>query len=163
MALTVDHLGEPLKVNQANFDGFKERQWEAGFMAGDFGGNDALSVYGGYHFTRNLSAELEYTESFGTVSDGQAVTLNLVHQPFPDWRYSPFLTIGGGIRDTNPKSNLVSTEDRSDNAANVGAGMRIYLTRRIFVRLQYKNYAVLTDRDDDEEVEEWKIGISAFY
>ena len=163
MALTVDHNGEPLNVNLASFEHFQNRRWEAGMMIGDFGGNDALSVYGGYHFTRNLSAELEYTETFGNVSDGQAYSLNLVHQPFPEWRYSPFLSIGGGMINTSPKSNIVSTEDRSDSAANVGVGMRIYLTRRLMLRLQYKNYAVLTNRDDDEEVEEWKIGISAFY
>ena len=41
--------------------------------------------------------------------------------------------------------------------------MRIYLTRRLILRMQYKHYVVMTDRDDDEEVDEWKIGISAFY
>ncbi len=163
MALTLDYRGEPLNVNLANFETFKHRQWEAGFMAGDFGGTDTLSVYGGYQMTRNLSAEVEYSESFGNISDGRALTVNLVHQPFPDWRISPFLTIGGGVRETSPKSNLVSTEERSDNTANVGVGVRVYLLRRIMLRLQYKNHAVLTDRDDDEEVEEWKIGISAFY
>lgn len=163
MALTLDYRGEPLDLNLANFESFKNRQWEAGFMAGDFGGTDAISVYGGYHMTRNLSAEVEYTESFGNTSDGRALSLSLVHQPFPNWRYSPFFTIGGGVRETSPKSNLVSTEERSDNTANVGVGIRIYLLRRVMLRLQYKNHAVLTDRDDDEEVEEWKIGISAFY
>ena len=163
MALALDHKGEPLDLNLGNFESFKERRWEAGFLAGDFGNTDALSLYGGYHFTRNLSAELEYTETFGNVSDGQALTANLVHQPFPNWRYSPFLTIGGGVRETNPRSNLVSTEDRSDTTANIGVGIKIYLMRRLMLRLQYKNHVVLTDRDDDEEVEEWKIGISAFY
>ena len=163
MALTEDHRGQPLAVNVPNFETFTQRQWEAGALAGSFGGNDALSVYGGYHFTRNLSAELSYSESFGNVSDGKAVSVNLVHQAFPNWRYSPFVTIGAGARQTKPKSNLVSTETRTDSTANVGAGVRVYLTHRLLLRLQYKNYVVLTNRDDDEEVEEWTIGISAFY
>jgi hypothetical protein len=82
---------------------------------------------------------------------------------FPHWRYSPFLTIGGGVRETNPRSTLVSTNDRTDSTASVGAGLRIFLNRRLMLRLQYKNYIVITNRDNDEEVDEWKIGISAFF
>jgi hypothetical protein len=41
--------------------------------------------------------------------------------------------------------------------------MRIYLARRLMMRLQYKNYVVITDRDDDEEIDEWQLGISAFF
>jgi hypothetical protein len=67
------------------------------------------------------------------------------------------------VRETSPRATLVSTEDRTDNTASVGAGIRIHLTRRLMLRLQYKNYVILTDRDDDEEVNEWKIGISAFF
>ncbi len=67
------------------------------------------------------------------------------------------------MRETNPRSTLVDTEDRSDGMASVGAGIRIYLTGRLMLRLQYKYYVVMTDRDDDEEAGEWKLGISAFY
>ncbi len=31
------------------------------------------------------------------------------------------------------------------------------------LRFQYKNTVVMTDRDDDEEINEWQLGISAFY
>ena len=91
------------------------------------------------------------------------MTASIVHQMFPQWRYSPFVTIGGGLRETNPRTTLVSTEDRTDNTASIGAGIRIHLNKRLFLRMQYKHYVVMTDRDDDEEVGEWKIGISAFY
>jgi opacity protein-like surface antigen len=91
------------------------------------------------------------------------ITASIVHQMFPRWRYSPFITIGGGVRETNPRSTLVSTEDRTDNTANVGAGLRVYLTKRLLLRLQYKYYVVMTDRDDDEEVNEWTVGLSAFF
>jgi hypothetical protein len=67
------------------------------------------------------------------------------------------------MRETTPRSTLVSTEDRTDNTASVGAGVRVHLYKRLFLRMQYKRYSVMTDRDDDEEVNEWKIGISAFY
>ncbi len=163
LARTVDPDGEPLALARADFEAFTERDWEFGLLVGDYGDTDALGGYLGWHFTRNLSLELAATENFGDTSDGRMVSASVVHQMYPRLRYSPFLTVGWGVRETNPRSTLVSTEDRTDNIASVGAGVRVHLYERLFLRLQYKRYSVMTDRDDDEEVDEWKIGISAFY
>lgn len=160
---TVDAAGDPLAFKAPDLESFYNRRWEAGIMAGDFEDTDAVTVYGGWQFTRNLSVEAHYTENFGDFSDGRQGTINLVHQMFPEWRYSPFVTIGGGVRETSPRSTLVETSDRTDNVATVGAGVRVYLTRRLMLRFQYKNTVVMTDRDDDEEINEWQLGISAFY
>ena len=160
---TVDELGAALALQVPNLENFSRRRWEGGLMLGSYGDTDAVSAYGGFHFTRNISVELELTDNFGDFSDGRMATLNIVHQMFPHWRYSPFITLGGGVRETNPRSTLVSTSDRTDSTASVGAGLRVYLSRRLLLRLQYRNYVVMTNRDDDEEVDEWKIGISAFF
>ncbi len=160
---TVDSDGEALGFISQGLEEFSKRRWEFGFMVGDYDDTDALTGYLGWHFTRNLSLELSATENFGDASDGRMLMAGLVHQMFPQWRYAPFVTIGGGVRETNPRSTLVSTEDRTDGVASIGAGMRIHLHKRLFLRMQYKHYVVMTDRDDDEEVDEWKIGISAFY
>ncbi len=160
---TVNEAGEALAIHSPNLDSFANRKWEFGVMLGDFDSSDAVTGYGGWQFTRNLSVEVAATENFGSFSDGSMITGSIVHQMFPQWRYSPFVTIGGGVRETRPRSTLVGTEDRTDNVASVGGGVRIYLTRKLILRLQYKHYVVMTDRDDDEEVDEWKIGISAFY
>ncbi len=160
---TVDDYGTALGVSSPDWQAFTARRWEFGLLLGDVDSSDAVGAYGAWHVTRNLSLEAEYTENFGDFSDGRMVTGSIVHQMFPDWRYSPFFTIGGGVRETRPRSTLVMTEDRSDGVANVGAGLRIYLTGRLMLRLQYKHYVVMTDRDDDEEAGEWKIGLSAFF
>tara|TARA_R110002110_G_scaffold415561_2_gene650916 strand:+ start:134222 stop:134983 length:762 start_codon:yes stop_codon:yes gene_type:complete len=160
---TVNAAGEQLAISAPDLDSFRQRNWEFGLMVGDYDSTDALSAYAGWHFTRNLSVEVAVTENFGDFSSGRMATASIVHQFFPQWRYSPFLTIGAGVRETNPRSTLVSTQDRNDSTASVGAGVRIHLSGRLLLRLQYKHYVVMTDRDDDEEVGEWKIGISAFY
>ena len=160
---TVDSLGDPLALASPDFEAFTQRDWEFGLLAGSYDDTDALGAYLGWHFTRNLSLEVEASETFGDASDGKMINLNVVHQMYPKLRYSPFLTVGFGKRETTPRSTLVNTEDRTDNTANVGAGLRVHLYKRLFLRLQYKHYSVMTDRDDDEEVNEWKIGISAFY
>jgi hypothetical protein len=163
LGLTLDYQGELVNVHSPTQQDFIDRTWETGFMVGDFDGSDVMTLYGGYHFTRNLSLELALSENFGDNSDGRSASVSIVHQMFPQWRVSPFFTIGGGILETNPKSGLIGTKDRQDNTASVGAGLRIYLDRRFLLRLQYKNYIVLTNRDDDEEVDEWKLGLSVFY
>jgi len=163
IGLTLDSRGGLVNIQSPDKQSFIDRNWETGFMVGDFGGSDVITLYGGYHFTRNLSVELAVSEYFGDYSDGRGASVSIVHQTFPEWRVSPFFTIGGGFLESNPKSSLVATEDRQNNTANVGAGLMIYLDRRFMLRLQYKNYIVLTNRDDDEEEDEWKIGLSVFY
>ncbi len=163
IAKVLDGNQQPINISKPALNDFYQRSWEAGIMAGSFGGADEISLYGGYYFTKNISAEVTYSESFGDFSNGKAATLSIVHHPFPEWRYSPFFTLGGGTRQTDPKSNLVSTTDRTDDSVHVGLGVSVYITRRIMLRAQYKNHVVLTDRDDDEGVDEWKIGLSAFF
>jgi hypothetical protein len=159
--LTVD--GERLAVAYPDFDAFKQRRWEGGLMLGSFAGADVISIYGAYHFTRNISTEIEASEYFGSFSNGQVGTVSLVHQPFPEWRISPFFTIGTGIIFIDPKSTLVQSKDRSDELFDVGVGVRYYLTRRFLVRAQYRNYVILTDQATNQNAEEWKIGFSAFF
>ncbi|HSB95571.1 MAG TPA: SH3 domain-containing protein [Spongiibacteraceae bacterium] len=162
MGRTLDD-GQPLAVNYPTFAAYTKRQWEGGFMTGSFAGADTVSLYGGYHFTTNISAELEAGQYFGDFSNGKFATGNLVLQPFPEWRIAPFVTLGTGILWTEPKATLVNTKDRSDQVVDAGIGVRYYLTRRFLLRAQYKNYVVLTDRDTNQNAEEWKIGISTFF
>ena len=163
MARTRDQNDQLLAVDRANRESYEKRKWEMGTLLGDFGGASAITAYASYHLTRNLSLEGAYTETFGEFSNGSAKTIAIVHQPFPKWRISPFFTIGAGVRETNPQSTLVSVEDRVDDELNVGGGFKAYLGRRFIIRVQYKNHTILTDRDDDEEVTEWKLGLSTFF
>ena len=112
-----------------------------------------ISAYAGYNFTKNIAAEVTVSQALGTFSDTMFADFSLVHQVFPEWRISPFFALGGGVIKTDPKSTLVSTEDRQDNSLHVGGGLRFYLSKRFVLRLEYKNYVVLTSRDDDEEIE----------
>ena len=163
IAKTLNANGEPITATIPQLDLNNRGNWEIGFMAGDFGGTDVVTAYTAYHFTKNLSLELAASENFGNVSSGSGATLSIAHQPFPKWRISPYFMIGGGVRKTEPRATLVSTEDRDDNVLAVGAGFRIYLARNFTARIQFKKHTILTNRDDDIEVEEWKIGLSAYF
>ena len=85
------------------------------------------------------------------------------HVLFPEWRFSPFLTLGTGYVETSPRATIVLPLDREDQTAYAGAGVRFYLTRRFFLRADYRWHTMFTSRDDNEELEEWKVRIACFF
>jgi hypothetical protein len=163
MARTLEPSGRPTRIEDPDRDDYSERRFEAGVMLGDFDGANVISGYGAWMFTPNLSAELWGSHITGDFSNGWMVNANVVHQPFPEWRISPFFTLGTGIIHIDPKATLVAVEDRTDQEAHVGFGIRTHISRRFLLRAEYKSYVVFTSRDDNEEVEEWKAGFSFFF
>lgn len=159
--LTVD--GEQVDVSEASQDDFAKREWETGVMAGLFENADVISIYGAWGFTENLSLELTLGHVMGDFSNAKYGTLHLTHQPFPEWWISPYFQLGTGYIRTDPAATIIQTEDRSEQLTHVGVGARTYLTRRFVLRVEYNNYVVLTDRNDNEKVEEWKAGFSLFF
>lgn len=162
---TISTRGEPVVFRDPTLASFSERRWELGYLAGDLEGADVISGYASWHFTENLSTEFQFAEASGSFSDSRYITLNIVNQPFPTWRYSPFVSLGFGRINIDPTTVLVQAQDdaRSDEMLNVGAGVRVYLTRRFLLRAEYKNYVILTNRNDNQEIEEWKAGFAVFF
>ena len=163
LATTLDSDGEPFDLPALGFGDYEARRWEVGALYGDFGGANVIGMYGSRTVTPNLSGEIWVSQALGRFSDSTMVTLNIVHLMYPDWRASPYFTLGGGVIKTQPKATLVATTDRTDNVALAGAGVRMYLTRRFVFRAEYKTHVVFTSRDDNEEVQEWKAGFSFFF
>jgi uncharacterized protein YgiM (DUF1202 family) len=162
LATTLELDGEPFDLPALGFSDYAARKWEVGALYGDFGGANVIAVYGSRSFTPNLSGELWVGQALGRFSDSTMATVNIVHLMYPDWRASPYFTLGGGVINTDPKATLVATNDRTDSLAQAGAGVRVYLTRRFVFRGEYKASVVFTSRNDNEEIREWKAGFSFF-
>ncbi len=160
---TLGLTGDPVDLREPSREDFATRRWEAGVLAGDFGGASVISLYGAYAFSDSLSVELTGSQVLGNFSNGWLGTLSLVHVFVPEWRIAPYFTIGTGMIITEPKTTLVQTADRNDQIAHVGAGIRGYLTRRFLARIEYRSNVVFTSRDDNEEVDEWKAGFAFFF
>jgi hypothetical protein len=160
---TLNLDGEPFDLPGLNIEDYQARRWEVGVLYGDFGGANAISTYGAFNLTPNLSGELWVTQVLGRFSDSTLANLNIVHTMYPEWRASPYFTLGAGAIHTEPKATLVATVDRTDSVAHAGAGVRAYLTRRFVFRAEYKAYVVFTSRNDNEEIREWKAGFSFFF
>ena len=163
IAQTRDSTGEPVALSVPSFDEFRDRRWEAGLMMGEFEGAAVTSAYGGFWLTRNLSAELWGSQVLGSASELRLVNANLVHQPFPHWRVSPFFTLGIGHIWVDPKVTLAEPEERDNTVGHAGLGVRAYITDRYFIRAEVKDYKIFTTRSTNEEATEWKIGLSIFF
>jgi hypothetical protein len=143
--------------------GFTSHRWEMGIFAGDYGGATLISGFASYSLNSQMMAELSISQFLGNASNGTLVDLGLTHVFLPEWRLSPFVSLGTGLVTIDPKGTLVAPLDRSDQTAYVGGGVRFYLTRRFFLRGEYKSHVVFTSRDDNEEVDEWKLGFAFFF
>jgi len=164
MLATLEPTGAPLDLQEPSRENYLSRRWQAGVMAGDFGGASLISMFGGYAFSDNLSIELTVNHMLGDISNGYSATLGLMHLFVPEWRLSPYFTIGTGVIYIDPKSTLVKASDRTDQIGYVGGGLQFYLTRRFMLRSEYRHNIVFTSRDDNEEVDEWKyLGFAFFF
>ncbi|MFT7652031.1 MAG: hypothetical protein ACI9UU_001138 [Candidatus Azotimanducaceae bacterium] len=160
---TLNLNGEPIEFPELDRDDFSGRRWELGFNGGDFGGASSLAIYLGYAVTPNITVQLEGGQILGEFSDGVTASANILMYPFPKWRLSPYFTIGTGIIETKPHTTIVQADDRQDEIVHAGLGANYYLSDRFILRMEYKRHTVLTSRDDNEEVDQWKAGFSVFF
>ena len=161
--LTVSRDDVPTKILEPALGDFSSRKWELGVVGGVFNESPMLTFYGGYAFNENLSAELSVSQVLGDYFSSDIVGVNVMSQPFPKWRYSPFFTLGLGQIKTTPHVTLVQVQDSEDLMAHYGLGIKTYLTRRFILRLDYKSYVAFSSDDDNEEFEEWKAGFAFFF
>jgi opacity protein-like surface antigen len=155
--------GSPFRFNLGDRAGYTAHAWESGVSAGDYGGATLISAYLSRSFNEQLAIELTGSQFLGNASNGYTLDLGLTHVFMPQWRLSPFVSLGTGIVYVEPKGTLVVPADRTDQTAYAGAGLRFYLTRRFFVRAEYRSHMVFTSRNENEEIDEWKIGLAFFY
>lgn len=161
--LTLGPDGNVPQFTDTKRDDYLVDRFELGSAFGDFDGADSFHVNLGYRFTKNLSAELRASQNTGEFADSQIVAFAILHQAFPEWRISPFIGLGAGTIKTMPSSTLVQTEDRSDNLLQANIGVYAHVTSRFFVRAEFTNDYILTSRNTNEEVNEWKVGFSVFF
>ncbi len=155
--------GAPFTFDLGDRSGFTSHRWEMGMFAGDYGGATLVSGYASFSFNSQLAAELSVGQFLGKFTNGTVGDLGLTHVLVPEWRLSPFLMIGTGLVHISPKATLVQPSERTDQTAYVGGGVRYYLTRRFFLRAEYKSHEVFTKRNANEQVDEWKLGFAFFF
>ena len=160
---TQDEESTPLDFSNSGWRDKAKNRFQMGLTAGSLEGTIAYSPFITYHFTPNISAEITYTQAYGDFSTLNVGALSLTHQPFPSWRVSPYFRLGSGIIQTHPNTILVQSEDREDPILTVGGGIMLNVSRRLMLRMEYDSHTIMTTRDVNEEVTEWKAGFGVLF
>jgi len=163
MLKTVMADGSPFKFELGDQAGFSSHRYELGVFAGEYGGANLISAYWSVSLNPQMAVEAAAGQFLGRFSNGETGDLGFAHVISADTRWSPLLLIGVGIVHTEPKGTLVTPENRTEQTAYVGGGIRYYLTRRFFMRAEYKAHYVFTKRNQNEEADEWKLGFAFFF
>jgi len=152
-------------VNQKEIllENFQNRDVESGVMYGDLEGANFYNIYVGYAFTPVFSTEFSIGKALGNISDSDLIEVMLISQPMPNLIVTPYLGIGGGIINTKPHSVLADSENRKSTLMSAAAGIKYHVARNFLLRAEYKFSLALTDRDENEEIQTWKIGFSVFF
>lgn len=163
LARTMLADGSAFKVNRGNRDGYRSHRWEFGIMGGDYAGASEFGGLAAYSLTDNLKVEIDGGQFLGNVYNGYSLDLGLNHVFMPEWRFSPFVELGTGVERVEPRTTLVRPINQNYQTAYVGLGGRYYLSRRFFVRAEYRSHTVFTNTDSNEVKKEWKLGFAFFY
>jgi hypothetical protein len=155
--------GSRFKFDLGDRAGFTSHRYEMGIFAGQYGGATLVSGYMSVSFNPQLAFEVAVGQFLGTYSNGEIQDFGFAHVFVPEARWSPFVTIGLGLVQTQPKATLVQAPDRSEQSAYVGGGIRFYLTRRFFLRAEYRAHWIFTKRNQNEDADEWKLGFAFFF
>jgi opacity protein-like surface antigen len=163
------HLGNMTDAQNQIVD-FPRPNWKEAQNAGQLGllvgrtaGAISYTTYLNYRFTSHLSTEVKYTQAFGDFSTTKMASVHLLHHPFPQWRLSPYFSLGSGSVKVSPNAVVAEPEDRQDSFIAVGGGLMYHFNARIDLRAEYSKSTILTTRESNEDIEEWKAGFSLLF
>lgn len=163
LMLTTLADGTPFTINLGDRAGFASHRWESGAFGGAYAGATLISAYQALSLTDNLKVEVSASQFLGNLSNGYLIDVGFSHVFMPEWRFSPFVTLGGGYEHVEPKPTLAQALSANNQTAYVGVGVRYYLGRRLFLRGELRGHEVFTNQNSNEVKNEWKFGFAFFY
>ena len=157
--------GTSIAVSEGTFDEFVSRTWELSAFAGAIDKVTSLSVGGAWVWTKNLAVELTYSQALGNFADNKIWSIRMRQTFFADWKVSPYLAVGTGEINTKPRANLVQSGDeiRKSSHYEVGIGAQYYFASAVVLRAEYRSLLALTDRDEQERLDQWMLGVTVFF
>jgi uncharacterized protein YgiM (DUF1202 family) len=163
MEATLTEAGEKKTFRDVLFEDYLARRMEFGFSFGELRHDPLLSAYAGYRLHENFVGELTVAQSTGDFSTTSLYYVSLVSQPFPDSRWSPFFSLGAGRFTNATKATLVSATETKGGLANAAIGLRYYVTRQFFLRVEAKRHVALIGYNSAEHFNELSAGAAFFF
>jgi len=161
---TLTSAGVRATFRDTLLDNYLNRHLEVGFSIGSLDLADPIiGIRTGYRFRENLALELTYAQAAGNYSSSTFAYLSLVSNPFPEWRLSPFFSIGVGAYHNTPKQTLIGTQESEAWLGNTAIGVNWHITGQFILRAEYRRHVVYQDVDRINEFNEYALGVSLFF
>ena len=148
---TLTQIGTKTTFRDVFVDEYSRRRLELGAAWGHFQSEPMLKVWVGYRFMDTLSVEATGGQVQGVFSGTDLWHVNLLAEPWPDWRLAPYLGIGLGRFINIPNASLVGAATSNSSLADATVGLRYRLGDRFLARLDFTQYlAYISDSRTDQ-------------
>lgn len=155
--------GTERSLRDSIVEDFFNRNTEIGLLWGSHAGFSFIGVLAARKLSDKFSLQLGYAEVAEVFSTSKLINLDLMSHPFVDWQFSPYFALGFGKKIDIPIRSQVGQKRTDTITANVGLGLRVYLTRNFVARVYYRRYAWFFDDSDTHPIDEFAIGASFFF
>ena len=148
---TLTQVGGKTTFGRVALEDYFRRRFELGAAYGLFQSEPMLKVWTTYNFADTLALEATVGQVQGVFSGTNLWHLNLLMQPWSDWRLSPFFGIGVGKLNNFPNASLIGSTTSNSKLANATIGFKLHVSERFIARLDYTQYlAYIADNRTDQ-------------
>ncbi len=160
---TLTQIGTKATFRDVLLEDYLRRRLEVGASYGHFKSDPLLKVWMGYYLTDTLAVEASFGQVGGAFSGTDLWHVNLLAEPWPDWRLAPYLGIGVGRMNNYPNASLVSATASSASLADATVGLRYHLAERFIARVDYTQYVAFISSSRTDQYRTWSIGLGFFF
>ena len=161
LARTLLANGDPAPIPP--YPQFQTHRWELGAGYGVFNHQNLVTGWLDFGLTDSLDIEVVLQQALGTIDNRYVASAGVRHTFIPEWRWlSPTAGLGLAyqyIQDKQPPAPLQTHQ----SMAYVSLGVRGFITRRFMWRADWRKYVTFTNQNQNEEPEEWTVGLAVFF
>ncbi len=142
---------------------FLGRRIEVGFVAGVLEEDPLIGVRAAYYLTEGIALEAAFSHIPGEFSRSIIYSGNIMMQPYPEWKYSPYVSLGAGTIENEPKATLVGVPDTDATVWSAAIGLRRQISGKFMFRLEVRDHQALVNSFNNQNLLEITAGVSFFY
>jgi hypothetical protein len=162
---TLTQIGTKTAFQDVQAEDYLRRRIEAGMAWGHFKSDPMLKGWLAYNFTDTVAVEAAGGQVAGTFSGTNFWHINLLVEPWSDWRVvpAPYVGIGIGRMANIPNASLVGALTSSARLGDATVGLRYHLGDRFIARLDYTQYVAFISDSRTDQYRAVTIGLGFFF
>jgi uncharacterized protein YraI len=160
---TLTAVGSKKTFRDVLLDDYLSRKVQLGAAWGHFKAEPMLKTWLSYRMSDTLSLEGTYGQVQGVFSGTDLWHVNVVIEPWSDYRLSPFFSVGLGKFKNFPNLSLIGATTTDAKLGVATVGVRYHLTDRFVLSADYSLYTAFVSDQRSTEYKAWTGGLSFFF